>query len=90
LPRELPFSGSDLLLEEMSHRMNNELTSAIAAVVEKEYLPQSRAKKCKFEYDDLKFAFRQTFRPHLDMELVQKVLNINWFADAGYNPADQK
>jgi len=31
-PRELPFSGSDLLLEEMSHRMNNELTSAIAAV----------------------------------------------------------
>ena len=53
-----------------------------AAVVEKEYLPQSRAKKCKFEYDDLKFAFHQVFSPHLDMGMVRTVLATNWLIEA--------
>jgi hypothetical protein len=53
-----------------------------AAVVEKEYLPQSRAKKCKFEYDDLKFAFHQVFSPHLDMGMVRTILAKNWLIEA--------
>jgi len=53
-----------------------------AAVVEKEYLPQSRAKKCKFEYDDLKFAFHEVFSPHLDMGMVRTVLATNWLIEA--------
>jgi hypothetical protein len=52
-----------------------------AAVVENEYLPQSRAKKCKFEYEDLKFAFDQVFMPHLDMGMVKTVLAINFLID---------
>jgi hypothetical protein len=52
-----------------------------AAVVEKEYLPQSRAKKCKFEYDDLKFAFDEVFAPHVDMEMVKTVLATNVLID---------
>jgi len=53
-----------------------------AAVVEKEYLPQSRAKKCKFEYEDLKFAFDQVFMPHLDMGMVRTVLATNFLIEA--------
>jgi hypothetical protein len=52
-----------------------------AAVVEKEYLPQSRAKKCKFEYEDLKFAFDQVFMPHLDMGMVNTILAKNFLID---------
>jgi len=52
-----------------------------AAVVEKGYLPEARAKKCKFEYDDLKFAFRQVFVPHLDMGMVRTMLAVNWLSD---------
>jgi len=48
-------------------------------VVQEDHLPQSRAKKCKFEYDDLKFAFRQVFGPHVDYEKVRKVLATDWF-----------
>jgi len=52
-----------------------------AAVVENEYLPPSRAKKCKFEYEDLKFAFQQVFDPHLDMGMVRTILATNWLID---------
>jgi len=47
----------------------------------KERLPESRAAKCKFEYDDLRFAFRQVFSAHLDYDKVKKVLETDWFAD---------
>jgi hypothetical protein len=46
---------------------------------EMDKIPDSRAKKCKFEYDDLKFAFDQVFGPHLDFERVKQVLATNWF-----------
>ena len=53
-----------------------------AAVVEKEYLPQSRAKKCKFEYEELKFAFDEVFLPHLDMGMVKTIVAKNWLIEA--------
>ncbi len=46
-------------------------------------IPPGRAKKCKFEYEDLKFAFHTVFWPHLDHAAVRKVLAMNWFAEAG-------
>jgi hypothetical protein len=52
-----------------------------AAVMDK--IPESRAKKCKFEYHELRFAFGEAFGPHLDYQLVKKVLAENWFIDLG-------
>ncbi len=48
---------------------------------EMDKLPASRAERCKFEYDELKYAFHTTFWPHLDHERVRKVLARNWFVD---------
>jgi hypothetical protein len=48
-------------------------------------IPPSRAKKCKFEYEDLKFAMRTVFWPHLDHEKVRRVLAMKWFVDANAN-----
>jgi hypothetical protein len=49
---------------------------------EMDKIPPSRAKKCKFEYEDLKFAFHTVFWPHLDHDKVKRVLAMNWFIDA--------
>ncbi len=48
---------------------------------EMEKIPESRAKKCKFEYADLKVAFDDTFKSHLDYGMVRKVLETKWFVD---------
>ncbi len=44
-------------------------------------IPESRAKKCKFEYSDLKFAFDDVFKSHIDDEKVKTVLATKWFVD---------
>ena len=45
-----------------------------AAVVEKDYLPEDRAKVCKFEYANLKFAVETMIMPHVDEAQCQRVL----------------
>jgi hypothetical protein len=44
-------------------------------------IPDSRVNKCKFEYDDLKWAFDETFKSHIDYALKDKVLNTQWFVE---------
>jgi hypothetical protein len=50
-------------------------------VVDLKLLPQSRAKKCKFEYEDLTDAMHQLIGPHVDKELAKKVLANPWVTD---------
>jgi hypothetical protein len=49
-----------------------------AAVVDKDYLPETRAKVCKYEYSNLRYAFRKLISPHIDQELARKVLETTW------------
>ena len=58
-----------------------------ADVVDKEYLPQRRAKYCDFEYQDLANAMRQLIGPHVDREMAKKVLDTRWLTDASTRPA---
>jgi hypothetical protein len=50
-------------------------------VVDLNLLPQSRAKKCKFEYEDIAHAMHELIGPHVDKELAKKVLADNWVTD---------
>jgi hypothetical protein len=52
-----------------------------AKIVDLNLLPQSRAKKCKFEYEDLTDAMHQLIGPHVDKELAKKVLADPWVTD---------
>ena len=52
-----------------------------AVVMDK--IPESRARKCKFEYHEIQFAFRQSFSPHVDYQAIRRVLAENWFPDLG-------
>jgi hypothetical protein len=52
-----------------------------AEVVANDWLPQSRAKKCKFEYEDITFAMSQLIGPHVDKERAKRVLATTWLQD---------
>ena len=52
-----------------------------ADVVEKGFLPQSRAADCNREYNQVAFAFQQLILPHVDRELARQVLDRAWLPD---------
>jgi hypothetical protein len=47
---------------------------AFSAAVEKGYLPEGRAKVCKYEYANLEFAVKTVIMPHVDQAQCNKVL----------------
>jgi hypothetical protein len=51
-----------------------------ADVVERGYLPKTRARNCKREYNQIAFAFRDLVTPHLDQQLARQVLDKEWLA----------
>ena len=49
-----------------------------AGLIEKGYLPKSRADSCRIEYKEVYFAFSKVIAPHLDPELAKQVLDKTW------------
>jgi hypothetical protein len=45
-------------------------------------IPAGRAQKCKYEYEDIKYAMETVFWPHLDHDKVKRVMAMNWVTDA--------
>ena len=43
------------------------------------YLPQSRAKNCRYEYKTNEYAFKTLISPYIDQELMEKVRSKQWF-----------
>ncbi len=53
-----------------------------AGLVERGFLPQSRAKDCKYEFEVLQFAFDRVIAPHIDRQMAAKVLAMDLLATA--------
>jgi putative metallopeptidase DUF4344 len=51
-------------------------------LIEKGYLPESRARSCRMEYNEADFAYKKLFAPSTDEDLAQKVLNKDWLPNA--------
>ena len=51
-----------------------------AEVIDKDFLPENRAKVCTYEYSNLRYAFRTLIGPHIDKDLAKKVIDRSWFA----------
>jgi hypothetical protein len=49
-----------------------------ADVVDKGYLPKTRATSCKREFDQVAFAFRTLILPHVDEQMARSVLDRSW------------
>jgi hypothetical protein len=50
-----------------------------AAVITNGYLPEPRAKVCKYEYSNLRYAIKTLVEPHIDEKLAEKVVAIRLF-----------
>jgi len=57
-----------------------------ADLVDKEYLPKSRAAGCKYEFQVLRYAFRNQIMPHLDQRKANEVLEMTWFSQPEARP----
>ena len=60
-----------------------------ADVVARGYLPKTRAKNCKREYDHVAYAFRELVTPHLDQQLARQVLDREWLPEVKERPAQR-
>ena len=52
-----------------------------ASMIDEEWLPAKRARKCKDEYADLTFAMKRLAGPHVDRALARKVLDTGWLPE---------
>jgi len=60
-----------------------------ADVVNKEYLPKTRARNCRYEYVVLRYAFRQLVVPHINMDMAKQVMDAHWLDDTSVRPKGQ-
>jgi hypothetical protein len=56
-------------------------------IVGDKYLPKERAANCSREYHQVRFAFQKLILPHVDKELVAKVLKMDWLPNPEKMPA---
>jgi hypothetical protein len=49
-----------------------------ADAVARKFLPEHRARRCRFEYGNVAWAFRQLIIPHLDQQLARQILHREW------------
>jgi len=45
------------------------------------YLPPTRSRNCKYEYQTLVRAFHMEISPHIDQEMATRVLDTSWLPD---------
>lgn len=53
--------------------------TVFADLVEKDQLPQTRAKNCRYEYGRFAHAFRKEIMPHIDWPEAEQVFAMDWF-----------
>jgi hypothetical protein len=54
-----------------------------ADLIEKGYLPESRAKYCKKEFREVAYAFKHLIRQHVDEAMANSVLETDWLPQEG-------
>ena len=59
---------------------------AFSDVVDKGYLPKSRAPACKQEWGEVDFAFQKLIYPYIDRKLLNDVLSKSWAPDRNTPP----
>jgi putative metallopeptidase DUF4344 len=53
-----------------------------ADLVEKKYLPQTRARNCRYEYRTLQHAVRRELSPHIDWEVAAESWDRSWLSES--------
>jgi hypothetical protein len=57
--------------------------TSFADLVDKGYLPENRARRCKKDFNEVVFAFEHLIRPHVDAEMAKRVLSTEYLPKEG-------
>jgi hypothetical protein len=57
-----------------------------ADVVEKGYLPKSRADDCDYEFQTFSKAWQREIKPHIDLKMAKTVLDTEWLPQSSTQP----
>jgi hypothetical protein len=52
-----------------------------ASLIDEEWLPELRARRCKAEYEDLTFAMRRLVGPYVDRAMARRALDTRWLSE---------
>ena len=64
--------------ENMMHMMTQK---GVMPTMQQGVLPKKRAENCEYEFQTVDHAFKTLVRPHVDLELRMKVLDMSWFPE---------
>ena len=65
-------------------------STEFADVVDKGYLPKSRADNCEYEFQTFQSAWRREIKPHIDLNMAKAVLDTTWLPQSSAQPAPRR
>jgi hypothetical protein len=78
----LAYGADPVTFADVTENMTNMMAQkGVLPRTQQGVLPKRRAENCAYEFQTFEHAFRDQIRPHLDVDMVQKVLDTAWFPD---------
>jgi hypothetical protein len=78
----LAYGADPVTFAGVTENMTNMMTQkGMLPKAQQGMLPKQRAENCAYEFQSFEHAFRAEIRPHLDMDMVRKVLDTAWFPE---------
>jgi hypothetical protein len=80
----LAYGADPVTFADVTENMTNMMAQkGMLPKQEQGVLPKQRAENCAHEFQTVDHAFRTLIRPHVDLELRRKVLDMSWFPEPG-------
>jgi hypothetical protein len=78
----LAYGADPVTFADVAENMTNMMTQkGMLPKQEQGVLPKQRAENCAYEFQTVDHAFKTLIRPHVDLELRSKVLDMSWFPE---------
>jgi hypothetical protein len=80
----LAYGADPVTFADVAENMTNMMAQkGMLPKQEQGVLPKRRAENCAYEFQTVDHAFKTLIRPHVDLELRRKVLDMFWFPEPG-------
>jgi hypothetical protein len=78
----LAYGADPVTFADVAENMTNMMAQkGVLPNAEQGVLPKKRAENCEYEFQTERHAFETLIRPHVDLELRRKVLDMTWFPE---------
>ena len=78
----LAYGADPVTFADVTENMTNMMTQkGVMPTMQQGVLPKKRAENCEYEFQTVDHAFKTLVRPHVDLELRMKVLDMSWFSE---------